>query len=135
LERWWSRASTRRFHISRCGISRRLHPEDPPTSFTRQNFRKASRVSSRQEAGMLSLIFLPVRLACALVFAVLLFPFHLVRFILKVVGTIVILPIVLFLAFAVLFVGGLALLVPFAVLGCFAWMLMRLFSHPARVAF
>jgi hypothetical protein len=84
---------------------------------------------------MLSLIFLPVRLACALLFAVLLFPFHLVRLILKLVGAIVILPIVLFLAVAVLLVGGLALLLPFAALGCLIWLMVWLVVRPARVAF
>jgi hypothetical protein len=84
---------------------------------------------------MLSLIFLPVRLALALVTAVLWLPFVLVRLVLKLVGAIVILPIVIMLAVIGLIVGGLAFLAPLAVLGLFFWILVRLLARPAGAAF
>jgi hypothetical protein len=84
---------------------------------------------------MLSLLFLPVRLALTLVCGVLWLAFALVRLVLTLVGTILILPVLLLLAAFGLLVAGLTFLVKLTIVALFVWILVRLFVRPAGAMF
>ena len=81
---------------------------------------------------MLRLLFFPVHLAFWLLFGLLWFPFLLVRLALKLVGTLILLPLVLVLTFLGLLIGGLVFslglllpLAPIVLLVFFVWALVR----------
>ena len=77
---------------------------------------------------MIWLLLLPIRLVVGL----LSIPFLLLRLLLKIVGTLVLLPIVLVLSIIGFLVGGVVLFVPIVLLGLFVWGLVRLFGPPLR---
>ena len=83
---------------------------------------------------MLSLLFLPLRLACGLVFGLLSIPFLLVRALFRLLGALILLPLVLVLTVIGAVVGGFMLLVPLVFLGAFVWMLVWLFGPPVSSA-
>jgi hypothetical protein len=84
---------------------------------------------------MLWLLFLPIQLAFALLFGLLSLPFLLLRGLLKLLGAIIVLPIILILAAIGLVIGGLVFFVPFIVLAVVVWGLVRWFcGRPLRAA-
>ena len=85
---------------------------------------------------MLCLLLLPFRLIAALVFGVLMLPFLIIRTILKLLAAILLLPLLLLFGFAVLLIGGAALLIPLIpilMLGLLCWAILRWGSRAAPI--
>ena len=81
---------------------------------------------------MLWLLVLPIRLAFVLLFGLLWLPFMLLGGLLRVIGTIVLLPLVLVMTAIGLLVGGLVFVIPLVVLGLFVWVFVLLLGRPFR---
>jgi len=79
---------------------------------------------------MLHLLLLPFHLALWLLLGILWIPFLLLRFILRVVTGLILLPIFLAVMLVGLIVGGLAFFIPLAVIGLFVWFVIFLIRAP-----